>query len=288
MSDFLTSLAARSLGAAPTLAPRRASRFEGSAPAAAEAGTAWGEAPAAEIASPRAAASPAAPASPSAGRLPSPSSAGEMAIASASPSPVHSAEPVRGEMAGPREETTSVHAIPSPKPAPVLVPQPPHRREKVGAAPVMGIAPVGEDAPRFASPSPEVRSGEVAPASVIRVETPIVEPVRETRIVERERETVREVAEVRAADESPRSMPVIVPRIERVIASPAASPPPRQPSMAAADSEVEAAPVIHVSIGRIEVRAAQPAPQPRTAPAPAGPPRTSLGDYLRNSSRRRP
>jgi len=181
MSDFLTSLAARALGAAPALAPRRASRFEGPAPAASEAGPAWGEAPAAEIASPRTVASPGALAPPSTARPASLSSAGEMAIAGASASPVRSAEPVRGEVAGPREETRRVEAIPSPEPTPILVPRPTPRRDEASAAPAMGIAPVAEDAPRFASPSPEVRSGEVAPASAVRVEMPIVEPVRGAR-----------------------------------------------------------------------------------------------------------
>jgi hypothetical protein len=287
MSDFLSSLAARSLGAAPTLAPRRASRFEGIAPAPAP-GRAWGEAPAAEIASPRTAAASAAasPASPSPSASPSASSAGEMTLSGASPSPVHSAGPVREEMARAREETRRVDAIASPGPAPMLAARPMPRRDEAAPAPVMAIAPAGEDAPRFASPSPEVRSGDVAPAAAVRVETPVVEPMREMLLVERERETVRERTEVRAADESPRPMPVVVPRIERVIAPAIASPPPRQPSLAEAGAD--AAPVIHVSIGRIEVRAAQPAPQPRPAPAPAGPPRTSLGDYLRGSSRRRP
>lgn len=61
--------------------------------------------------------------------------------------------------------------------------------------------------------------------------------------------------------------------------------PQRLPLHELPDAEPSSAPVIRVTIGRIEVRAAAPPPPPVEAPAPP-PPRISLDDYLRSHNGR--
>jgi hypothetical protein len=62
-------------------------------------------------------------------------------------------------------------------------------------------------------------------------------------------------------------------------------PPPRVPPAVAPPAATEE--VVHVSIGRIEVRAAPPAPAPVVVPASAARPRQSLDDYLAERDRGR-
>jgi hypothetical protein len=285
MSDFLFALAARSLGAAPSLAPRPASRFEAPAPLA-EPGfveASFESSPAAgegrrEMASethpalvppppaPRIAPEPRSARSDDFGPTTSPRRSSEEGERAAPPS----IEPSAGPPVRP-----SIEPIGEPRIDPV--PRDPDRPNRAESP----ILPV--------SPAP-VRPRDQAPRPVASAEPERIAPARpggEDAAAPIHPMTVP-AAPRKGTEGGDAPLPVIVPRAEplppmptpRLAAAPASAHP--------AESAEPAAPVIRVSIGRIEVRAAQPAPAPPPQPRPGGAPRLSLDDYLRSGARRRP
>ena len=125
--------------------------------------------------------------------------------------------------------------------------------------------------PEPAPPAPERRErvGERPPATAPRLEP----------APNREQQTIFHTTE-RVESETFVDRLVVQPRIERVQSAPA----PQAPSLLGHETERETAsePVIHVSIGRIEVRATPAAARPRQAPPASDAQPERLEDYLRS------
>jgi len=269
---FLGDLIQRTLGEATGIAPRRASRFEPDNDAL---GAATVEAPA---------------------------SAPAPARDTISPTPLPRPSP-----APPRDvETEFVE-----REAPFVVPQQPPEYPAAAAAertaemPPPRIAPAPPLPPeRLAArrePSvslPSVRSGHtpVQPPPVERHSETIVREISETRVESRtiERRLESLVRETERTEESHTTLlvpakpdaavaPPPSPEARTVIVPSAARSVPSKPVPVELPAAAPAAPVVHVTIGRVEVRAAAPAPAPRE-PRPREP-RLNLEDYLRRRER---
>jgi hypothetical protein len=251
MSDFLTALAASALGIADGVEPRSRSRFE-DAP-----GAAWGEqtveieapGPAVgAIETPRAQAAVARPASPEI--------AGETAVPPAAPF----AEP------------------PAPEPAPEPATEPTViRRVRVAEAPPA----------RAPAPQPELTDAPRRSERVTEPEAQPIEPVRVLRAsdaaAERDAPPPAVSPPALAAREPPTPIVIVPDRVEpaRSEAPPSA---PARPDATAAHPAEPPAPVVQVTIGRIEVRAL-PAPAAPPQPAAKFAPALSLADYLARKTR---
>jgi hypothetical protein len=303
MSDFFATLAARSVGAAPAVAPRAASRFEAGGGASVPAEPA---APPAESPSAASAAEP--PASPW----------GERGRAADDVRPP--AVPPRIDPVPPRRE---VRGMEEDDPGPSLVPRRPWserdradarvedaRRDAVDpppplrpsdAAPRREIASAQEvgDAMRIDPPVREVlrpAADTVPPAPAARrpsaedsAGAPRIDPPRSARDAAAPVQPV-EMTPIspprRERDDPP--LPVLTPRVDPL-------PPPVMPRLAPAPALAAegghapepAAPTIRITIGRIEVRATAPAAAP-APPRPSAPARQPLDDYLRAGAGRRP
>lgn len=302
MSDFLTTLAARGLGATASLAPRPASRFELPAAPAVPADPATPADPAAPPpAEPRGSATtpldPAA-ASPTSGATPraeAPAARAEQERMDESPGPALSPPPWTARADRSRgEDRGDSNRIPPPAPRaadprPVPVDRAPEPAAGVGRVAATVSTPAAGSLRRAPS---EPGTGSLRPAGAVDDArdtargdgpTPALEPGSPSR------ERSPDPAPPRASRERPDApLPVLTPRLDPL-------PPPARPRLVPAGPDATsgepgaeaAAPVIRVTIGRIEVRASQSA-APAPAPRPSGPPRLSLDEYLRSGPRRRP
>lgn len=248
MSDFLDRLAARAIGGESTLAPRLPSLFEPLQRAPAMPLADEGEAPA-----PRRDAGAAAPAVPIA--TPSPR---ELARATEPAERIAASVAPADRMATPVPARAVASSPHEPMAPPRIMPTPAH-----SAVAEQSVTPVALERP-VASPSPV--------------------PPRQVRVAPTPQETAR----------APAPNGVLLPAPVPVFAMPRAAPARSERNVAAqtaaarAESKaaVAAEPVVHVSIGRLEVRA---------APAAAAPPRrrdgpqpSSLDDYLRQRGKATP
>lgn len=287
MSDFFSALAARSLGAAPSLAPRPASRFE--APAA----------PAEPVEAPFAAAeSFEAPAGP---RMQAPAPDPRPALVPPPPAPRIAPEPrsigsddidpTRSPRRSSDEEDRGA-ARPSIEPSagpPIRPSIEPIGERRIDPMPRDADRPSRAESPIVPTSSETIRPRADAPRLPDPAEPERIAPVRpgrEDAVAPIQPMTIPAAVRKEGGDAP---LPIIVPRAEPLppVATPrlAAAP----VSSASSDGAAEpAAPVIRVSIGRIEVRAAQPAPATPPQPRAGGAPRLSLDDYLRSGARRRP
>lgn len=172
---------------------------------------------------------------------------------------------------------------PAPRTATIALPtmhvpaQPPERVERVERIERIETQPSRAEEP--ASPQSIVR--EKTTERVERTETRIVTPPAERMEVVRERDT-HHVIETKAAPAAPRiAERERPPRRDTPITRP---PSPATP-MFHREPMPEAAPTIHVTIGRVDVRAVMPgAPAQRTETAPRAP-ALSLEDYLAQRNR---
>jgi hypothetical protein len=268
---FLGDLIERALGETTGIAPRRASRFEPDAEA------------------PQPAVTESAEAAPARGRevIPPPLTP---EASSEFPSRL---EPIIVERRMPPAES-----VPSPNWPKVTV------AEKAGepspaAAPPPSSEPSGERAaPRSEPPAAAAPPSRLAPLPVptaeLRTETVVREKTEvrvESRTIERRLESL--VRQIERAEEMRTT--VLVPSEDRPAIPPAAPQPPLprsvvvpavttksaplKPVLLEPSGPAPAAPVVHVTIGRVEVRAAAPAPAQRK-PRPSEP-RLDLEAYLR-------
>lgn len=167
--------------------------------------------------------------------------------------------------------------------APELEPVRPFAREPMAQAETHERSIVTEEVRLFPSSKPSMRDAPIEPASPRmvsrqeRASTGELQPLRETRIL-RERITTETPREEPAGELLPPSQPVFASRPE-ADARRANAPSPSSAKALASAAPPSGEPAVHVSIGRLEVRAA---PTNATAPRPAAPPRPSaLDDYLR-------
>jgi hypothetical protein len=273
-SDFLSRLAIRALGAGPAAAPRAAGTFEpagaggdlGAGDVERVVASALGADPV-EAGAPRRGASGAPVAMPRPGvlRLAHPAAAAaerqHLAAAedgrppAADASAPAQAQPVEPESAPPASEAVAAPRLEGLRPA------------EPGLGEGAALRPNGQEARIVSGPSVTGSPDEEAPAG---------RPVR------------RGPPEPPMKVERPGSLAAGPPAAERaaftapVAVMLPASPAPRDVgAIPLAEPEAPAEPVVNVTIGRIEVRAAAPAPAsaPRAAPRP--PPPESLGDYLK-------
>ena len=142
---------------------------------------------------------------------------------------------------------------------------------------------VTEEVRLFSSSKPSMREAAIEPASprmVSRQEpaaTGELQPLKETRVL-RERTTIETPHEEAPGELLPPGQPVFATRPEADARRANASSPSSAKALSGA-APPSSEPAVHVSIGRLEVRAA---PTNATAPRPAAPARTSaLDDYLR-------
>lgn len=270
---FLGHLLERALGDAPGIAPRRASRFEpdGDAPELAAVETAAGTpAPARDTLAPP---TPQAP----------------------------------SQRPGPVETLLIERRAERPQTAPSPIPHAPLVVERAVEQPSVRLAPVRETRPELAprrEPAPEHESepSRLTPAAppIERHTETILRETAETRIesrtIERRLESlvreIQRIEEVRtilpapaaeppqtaapARSPSPEPRNVVVPAAATRGAAP-------RPVLMEAASPAPAAPVVQVTIGRVEVRAAAP-PAAQHKPR-AREPRLDLEDYLRQRER---
>lgn len=254
MSDFFTTLAARVRPVAPPIEPRRASLFASSGrESAAPESSAERDPPAPTVRDhnhPQALISPISPVRPNTPVGPAGPAASPAVVAEPAPRPAPAAPRIEPSSAG----------IPPPENARD------ERRDPAPAAP-----------PAAQNPTPPV----------------IFAPTREvhTERIVTERILVKEVAPAAAPAELPSSPPP-TPRADPLLAAPlvrllepAATAKPEDPAHRDALSD---APVIRVSIGRVEVRAVVPPALPAASPAlPRKPnPVISLDDYLKQQASR--
>ena len=238
MSDFLDRLAARAIGSGPMLAPRLPSLFESLQRASVTPAVDTGEA-----ASRQREAAPAVTVTPTATPARAPQA------------------PVTALAAGPPVAPTAV--------GPVTVPRLPH---VAASAPGSLARPAPIAAP---TPSPAIECA-VGPPTQTRTEAvfaPLPAPPRQTRIAAQSMQTMR----------SPPTNGALLPASTPVFGAAAA--PARSSHAAMRNSAAQAdpahasgEPVVHVSIGRLEIRAAPSATPVRRRD---GPQPSSLDDYLR-------
>lgn len=267
MSDFLTNLAARSAGVAETIQPRVPALFEPQGPGGRL------------------------PASPGSGESEH-ETAEERDVPDVRPSsiedPVTRVRPVRQTAEEePRPQAAAVGDANRP-PSPLLADRRDVPAVNVGTPKTAAVPPVELVAPAsLASPRPSV--GE-AP-----VKAPAAEPIERTALFkprEPERTPVspsagKEPAIPPAASRNEPAPPPAAPplRPAKTIAQPQVMPRVEKPRPTPAPTSTKTPePVIHVTIGRIEVRASSEAATSRKAPATR--PVTSLDEYLSGRAKR--
>jgi len=281
MSDYLGNLAAKSLAPAPVLQPRLASRFEPLAPAAPELreSPAFLEETVTEIAPP-----PPAPIL--------------TKFESHSPSPPgRGGQGVRPRRAGRSEEqhahAAAVEKVSEESPQPVTKPEPARRRlpAPVEAEPERVQSAVAERSvqPFEASPPDPLSRGERGNLAAAAAARPVLlQPLTVVQIPPRQDAPIMPLLprERRPGGESPRELRTEKPQ-------PQEAPVPRlQPRVTFAERQPFAPlreapapePVIHVTIGRIEVRATA-APKAPARERPAARPAVDLDEYLRQRSK---
>lgn len=242
MSDFLDRLAARAIGSETALAPRLPSLFE----------------PLQRT--------PIMPASDDAEASPPHREAGSAATVASTVAPTHSPQaPMTAVMAGSRVASAAVGPVTVPAPARVAASTPRTEVQPASIAAAPAPSPVIE--------RPLASSTLLRPAEVV---APLPVRPRQTRIVAEPPE-----AAVPPQPSSgallPASTPVFGAAAAPVRSSHAVAM--RPPAAPAGVGSLSTEPVVHVSIGRLEVRAA-----PASAIPPRqrdGPPPSSLDDYLR-------
>ena len=242
MSDFLDRLAARAIGSETALAPRLPSLFE----------------PLQRT--------PIMPASDDAEASPPHREAGSAATVAPTVAPTHSSQaPMTAVMAGSRVASAAVGPVTVPTPARVAASTPRTEVQPASIAAAPAPSPVIE--------RPLASSTLLRPAEVV---APLPVRPRQTRIVAEPPE-----AAVPPQPSSgallPAPTPVFGAAAAPVRSSHAAAM--RPPAAPAGVGSLSTEPVVHVSIGRLEVRAA-----PASAIPPRqrdGPPPSSLDDYLR-------
>jgi hypothetical protein len=257
MSNYIRHLLRRSLGPSATLQPRLASRFESNA---------------------------------------SPARLTELAVetgaaASVAPAPLPSIPGLAAQSPEPRAETAkSDGPLPSMTAPPATSPPP------VFASPISLAAP---PIPPAASPAPVAPTPPVAPSVVPSTSTTheifsLPPASSSTLLIEHVTERIRESYPVpgngislsAANPASPVGAPAFTP------ASPAPRAPEATPASSSATAAVPivapaAAPIIRVTIGRVDIRAIHPPPvAPVRASAPVRPPLVSLETYLNQRDRK--
>ena len=272
MSDFLTNLAARTLQAAPVVRPRLAARFE--APLA---GSRWlsGDLFGAEAEVPFESTNTAPPPAMVA-RPDSRDRAGSRRRDPAAP-PMDSPAGLPADSVVPREqlvakESSRVQSLNESRPAPPIAVQTIIER----------LAP-SERVPRSNSRESVAVPSPHSPHSSIRIEENVAD--RPSSRVARGADAPTVVVPPRSEPISPSATKSATGR--EIIATPRVTPAPvSSPQMARRDPAPESAPTIHVTIGRIEVRAvtSSAAVTPPPSRTVAKSPVTSLDDYLRERS----
>ena len=284
MSDYLHTLAARSLNLAPIATPRLTARFEPSRPAGGT--TAVPQGPAVETE--EASLEPGPPremSMPVARELPPPPAAPVSAAPPRAVAQVQSSRVEHDSVDRRREHSLRVNADRAAEALP--------RRDVVAQA-IHGHTPevdppettalseshVAPPTTRDANPEP-IRTDAHAPQAVGLSD--IVMRLTEDRLTARERSRAREAERAQPApDRREYAVPAAQPTVERgrPVVKPAAR--------AASNTPVENtdAPAVRITIGRIEVRALMPqAPGPLPRPvSPASPSAPSLEEYLRQRS----
>lgn len=230
MSDFLTRLAQRSIGAAPLIAPRLPSLF---APAEEPNGNVADTAAAAAAGS--AALVPATPQSQAAGRTAP--ALGESPADIHSPQRSAAAEAANASAPAARGDGT------------------PHHVESTRVPPVSAAQENAQVAPPL--PAPVVSRLAVPP------ETPATRGERDTPAA------------------APEPWAPLLPQYEAKAESTA---PFSAVTVPLADAGARTAPTVHITIGRVEVRANIPASPPAPRPRAASQPTLSLGDYLKRGA----
>ncbi|HTG33556.1 MAG TPA: hypothetical protein VLB76_11575 [Thermoanaerobaculia bacterium] len=280
MSDYLGNLAAKSLAPAPALQPRLASRFEPLAPAAPELreSTVFLEETVTESAAPPPAPIPTKTES----RSPSPSGRGGVRPRRAERSEEHHAHEATAEK------------ISEDSPEPRRKPEPVRRRvpAPVEAEPerVQSVVAQRSVQPFEASPPDPLSRGERGNLAAAAVAKPVLlQPLTVVQIPPRQDAAVTSLLSPReraTGGEGPREFRTEKPQHQE-------SPVPRlQPRVTLAERQPFAPlreapapePVIHVTIGRIEVRATA-APKAPARERPAARPAVDLDEYLRQRSK---
>jgi hypothetical protein len=250
MSDFLTALAASALGIANSVEPRPRSRFE-DAPEAA-----WGE-QTVEIDAPVPAVR-----------------AAEIPRTPAAVAPPDSPE-IAGETTAPPEVPFVEPPLPLPAPEPAT--EPTVIRHVRAAEPPPARAPQHElaEAPRRSERVTKPGAQPIEPARVLRASD---------AAAERDAPPLAVSPPTVVAGEPPLPIVITPERVEPAHAAPQPNEPARLDSPAA-NSTAPPAPVVQVTIGRIEVRALPAPTAPAPSPAAKFAPALSLADYLTRKNR---